>query len=160
MAGNVLWLLGFLSSRSPVDWSAVIESHPLSLRMFWGWGSPACIVPPLFGGACASYGNRQILNCNEHLMVCFLFPVGLWRRIVLKLVTNRKFQPCVLQLSCRWAISCFLLLLWSRSFCWRQFDSFSREKGQDTWVGRLVFCAPFLLLWNTTIRFPASGIPP
>ena len=60
-------------------------------------------------------------------MVYFLFLLGLWR-IVLKLVTNRKFQPVCHKLNYNWTVfHWLLLLLLSLLFCSWQFASISRR---------------------------------
>lgn len=67
-----------------MDWRTVTEDALSPVERFWGEGVQLCTLPTLLWEPPSKLWNQQVLNCAERLMVCFLFPVGLWRRIVLK----------------------------------------------------------------------------
>lgn len=70
-------------------------------------------------------------------MVCFLFPVGLWRGIVLKLVTNRKFQPCVPPAQLQPSCLLFTVPSSSSSVSPRQFEFQEESSDKDSGLGGL-----------------------
>ena len=89
----------FLSRRRCVDWRTVTGGCPLPWDVS-SWGvSPLHRPSPSLAGRGGATTKQvvepQVSNGEEPLMVCFLFPVGPWRRIVLKLAANRKFQSRV-----------------------------------------------------------------
>lgn len=113
-----------------------------SLRMFWGWAYlPVCVVPPLLWGCLSKLQNWQVLNYDEYLMVYFLFLVGLWRRIVLKLINKQEISALCATSSITTELSSIYCYCYYDLFCSWPFASFIRreKRGLDLETSSLCF---------------------
>lgn len=100
-----------------------------SLRMFWGWAYlPVCVVPPLLWGCLSKLQDWQVLNYDEYLMVYFLFLVGLWRMISLKLINKQEISALCATSSIITELSSIYCYCYYHLCCSWRFASFSRRR--------------------------------
>jgi hypothetical protein len=125
------------------------------LLLFWGWGHQ---------GALFHYGvPEQVIELPDLELqgtfeVCFLFLVSLWRRTVLKLVTNGEFKPWVLPGQLQQTCVLCLLPVLALLFCSWQFGDFGKREA--IWIRIQCFIPhlhpPTPKMWSINISEPAD----